>query len=231
MADFNKIKAENDINEIIVYLVINYRGQLINLLKSSGVQVLDSIDDRALITAIYSSIGDNAKFKASLQNFITSLASGSKKTYAGLTINEFVKNGANISAGFTGKLYKNYDAADDGEHDNTDAADPATDANGNLVKGDFANTAAGSFLNTLFTKENINKYIDTGLTLVKNKQALKANQQTIDMAALQVQAQKDAAAAAAAPTKKNNWVIPVVIGSFILAALVVTVIIIKKSKK
>lgn len=211
---------ENHIREIIVYLVANNRFAVLSLLKRHGIVVQAPGTDKQVVSAVYDGIGNSEAFRHGFKNLIPVNAGGisNKKS-----IDDFIKCGAIIKSGFANAVEDGPEGWERVETENTDEKSQSGTSS-------FGNTQVGSFLNTLFTKENINKYIDTGIALAKNKQAIKANQQQIDIAAMQLEQQKLGNAAAAATPAKNNWVLPVIIGSIILVGVIVTVIIVKNKK-
>jgi len=214
---------ENHIRQMIVYLVANERYRVLNLLNQYGVTVMAPGDNRQIVTAIYEGIGSNTGFRNALKTLMVTTAGGN--TGVKKSINEFVKGGASIKSGFSnldGETPNGWEPVDEN-------LDPATPANSG-TKSSFGDSQVGGFLNTLFSKENINKYIDTGITLAKNKQVIKANQQQIDAAAMELERQRVANLGNTPVAAKNNWVVPVVIVSVILVGIIVTVIIVKNKK-
>lgn len=211
---------EDHIRDLIVYLVANHRYMVLSLLNSNGVTIKAPGENKQIIEAVYEGIGNNNRFREALKTTMVNLAVPSRFKNK-KTIDDFVKSGANIKGGFAGFI------EDNGMHEDADQSGNDAGAQGN--KSSFENTQVGGFFNTLFSKENINKYIDTGITLAKNKQAIKANQQNIDIAAMQLEQQRLATQNTPVQSK-NNWVLPVVIGSVVLVGIIVTVFIIKSKK-
>lgn len=215
---------EKHIRELIVYLVANQRYMVLYLLNDNSITIKQPRQDKQIVEAVYEGIGNSNRFRQALKSLMVNLATGgNSKTKK--TIDDFVRSGANIQGGFAGFV------KDGGHTENADNENQSgNDAAAQEGKSSFENTQVGGFLSTLFTKENINKYIDTGITLAKNKQAIKANQQNIDMAAMQLEQQRLATQNTTPKQSKNNWVLPVVIGSVILIGIIVAVVIIKNKK-
>lgn len=214
---------EKHIRELIVYLVANQRYMILYLLNDNSIIIKQPRQDKQIVEAVYEGIGKSNRFRQALKSLMVNLATGGNSTTK-KTIDDFVRSGAVIQGGFVGVV-------NDGGH--TENAGNENQVGDNVAtqesKSSFQNTQVGGFLSTLFTKENINKYIDTGITLAKNKQAIKANQQNIDIAAMQLEQQK-LGTPQPVEQRKNNWVLPVVVGSVILIGIIVTVVIVKNKK-
>ena len=229
-------EPDNHIREMIVYLIKNKKAQVINLLMANGIISVVPTDDIELLWAVYSGIGNSESFCQGLKSLMTEVAMNNLGIQPDMNLTDFVKDGLATTQGFTNyvnwtgqpvakKGFSNYvgiDPDDIPAEENTQAAAAAE-----TEKSEFAKSNVGAFLNSLFSPDNINKYIDTGITLVKNKQVLKANQQQLDLAALELQKNKPADGTT---TDKNTWVVPVVIGSLVLVGVIITIVVIKSKK-
>lgn len=232
-----------DINEfqghmrgMIAYLVNNNRSDLIKLLRDNGV-VMNNPTNRQLITAIFVGIRKSKPFREGLKKLMSDVATsklGMKETRANSftgsitpeNIADFVKGGAMPKSGF-----KNYGIEDEDSMGHSDASvsdqvvhddvvtpvTPVASSSSGSTKKAFSDTAFGSFFNNLFSKENVNKAVSTGIDVLGQKLTANANQAQLD-AATRLQVAKTEAEVAAQNNKQTTpaWVVPVIIGGTLL---------------
>lgn len=243
----NTQQMQDHIRSFIVYLVMNNRQQLLSILKNNGIILNNPPTDSDIISAIYDNISKNKKLKNDLSILMTNVAAQQLKPAGGqkVTITDFVKGGAVMATGFSNATGDEAPPAG-GAGANVGSGlsnDPYQTLSGVTVygtkpsnSGGFANTAVGGFLSNLFSKDNVNKYINTGLTLVQQNAANKAAAaQQAQLAQLQLSQQQAAgygylpiSNAGAAASGSNKWVLPVVIGVVVIGIIVTAVVLSNK---
>jgi hypothetical protein len=119
-----------------------------------------------------------------------------------------------------------------GESNSSTAPANIGSATSSGTKKAFSDTAFGSFLNNLLSKENVNKAVGTGIDVLGQKLTANANQQQLD-AAIRLQAAKaeEEAAKLRNNQEKSKWVMPLVIGSVIVVAGIVIAVMVNRKKK
>jgi hypothetical protein len=60
--------------QLIYYAIVYHKGQLINLLKSKGIQVPENVDTRSLHFIVLKAMADSGSFKNDFQNLLASIA-------------------------------------------------------------------------------------------------------------------------------------------------------------
>ncbi len=268
----------------IAYLVINHKAELVSILRNSGVNITESVSDKALLTAIYTAIRLSKPFRVSLQQLMTNVAARelniSGDVAAPNSVDMFVK-GEKGTASFsnyegdpTDPNSSNYDPTYDPNHDyGTNYApenywgnvgDDATDQSGlsssaspvaggsgggstypgyigvgsisgsgssGTTKKSFGDTALGGFLGSLFSKQNINKAVGTGIDLIGQKIAAKTTKEQLDAATALEVAKTQAYIQAQQNVKQSSkYILPVFIGSAIVVLGVVAIVVWHKKK-
>lgn len=228
MPDTNELQGH--MRGLIAYAVLNNRKDLIAILRSNGANIQNPTD-RELITAVFVALRKSKSFRNDLKNLLSGISASQlgmnstapKSDFTGSinpdSISDFVKGGTNPKSGFSGFV----SAADLNEMaaSSQPSATPSQvspiSATPSTSKKPFADTTFGSFLNNLFSKENVDKAVGTGLDMLNSKMAANANQQQLD-AATKLQVAKTEAEIAAQRNKSTTpaWLIPVIIGSAVL---------------
>jgi len=240
LPDINQF--QDHIRFFIAYLVVNHRPELLKLLKDNGV-VINNPTDKELVTAIFVCIRKSKTFRAGLQSLMTRVASTELqlKDLSGKTVEELFGNDKN-KTGFSNAIGDPGAGAAAGSISPMGSGllnDPYKTMQNVTVKTTiptakkpFAQTAVGGFLGTLFSKENVNKAVGTGIDLLGQKLSSKANQDQIN-SAQQLEVARTLALAQQQQTTKQTakWVVPVaIIAGLAVIAIVVGVIVSHKKK-
>lgn len=185
--------------DYIFYLSVNNPDSLNYILRKNGV-VLTSPTAKELFTATYRAMLDSERFKADLKNLMAEHAAQSLDIPdSGNMLNkdELFGNVVNTApAGDTSSLMKKI--VNTGTNSGTNSGNTyQTNNTATNTKKAFGDTAVGGFLSNLFTKENINKAVGTGLDIVNQKLVNKGNEQ-VSNAAIEVERLKAQQAAAQA---------------------------------
>ena len=207
----NQTKKINDMRDFIVYLVQNQRPQLLQALQASGVS-LNNPDNNELLTVIFTQISLNDAFKNNLKQLILQQVGGTSRAE---NVNDFfkVKNTEK-------KLFANFYDPDNDEDYQDDDEDQSE------------KTKAGQVISNVFSKENLNKYIDAGLAALKDSSTRKQVEQNIKIAELQLrQKALNSPGTPPAPVKKtNSWVLPVIIGVGVIGVIITVIVVVARKK-
>lgn len=213
-------QVNDNMRDFIVYLILNYRDQVLKLLGSNGMVMTSSDNNSDILNAVYEGLGKNEKFAKGLRDLMTSVAAyelKKKSAYSGYLGEEESGAAEGNGGGGTGA--------------NTGTGNTGGNTGSGVKKG-FGNTAVGGFLGNLFSKDNVNKYIDTGIGLLQSQAQQKNNQQQIDMAQLQLQQAQglNYVGGGATPPTSNKWVLPVVVGVLVVGAIITIVLVTRRKK-
>lgn len=213
--------------DYIFYLSVNNPDSLNYILRKNGV-ILTSPTSKELFTATYRAMLDSERFKADLRNLMTENAAES------LDITE-PGNMLNTNELFGNVVNGGGDSESGGGGGIGSGTTSAIKNSSSKTKKAFGETAVGGFLGNLFTKDNINKAVGTGLDIVNQKLVNKGNEQ-VSNAAIEVERLKaqQAAAQAMASGSFGNTNVKISTGAIIgisLGVIGLTVLIIYLVKK
>lgn len=207
--NFDNQQAENLVTESIAEIVVNNRKGVVKILRKNGIDVSEEIDDKELLTAIYTALSASTAFAVDLKKLLYSEAKESYENTEdyenlagvyidpklGTAISNRAKAGAN-----TGKPKK---------------------------QGAF-----GNFLKGVFTPETVGALVNTGVNAVSKKLTAKEDAAMLDRAiALKVNETEASIAKQGLTEKKNKWIVPAIVVGGLVVVATVAIIIYRKRKK
>ncbi len=183
MDNNTNIQADH-MREFIVFLVARRKADLINTLNRSGIYTVNPTPQQ-LVATTYNSITTNGAFKDNLANLMTNVAvtelNNTGNAGSGTSNNSQNPTVATSAAPINQFISGATGTTNNAGTNNSNASFSNEDGAGDTGSG-FSSTGVGSFLDTLLSKDNINKYINTGLNVINQKANQKTTQEQIDLA-------------------------------------------------
>jgi hypothetical protein len=202
----NKQKA---VEELIAYTLIDNKPELIAILRKNGVSIGDDASDEKVLIAVLKGNSVSKSFKSDLTQLLSKQAMQNADRFVSFTGEEnfFNVDGDRATQDVLGTVSST--------RTSTSSTSSGTKSGGKTKAGTLLAGVGGFIKNNVFTSDNINQFISTGLTAVSNKSQSKA-----DAAAAQVEAlkaQRLQLEQSLSPKKSTNTLTYVLIGVGVLA--------------
>ncbi len=216
MADISNEQLDQYINAYIGYLSIHEKNNMVRLLHRNGVAISNNATNAQLLAAIYATLPKSPRFKNELITFMTRHA-GNEMGAANQNIDPIL----NFADPFDFTLGAEGDAL-------PLFLQPPTETTTTTAPVPFSQTGFGSLLGTIFSKDNINKYIGLGVSALQNKMNSNATSTIPNQVAY---TQGINSQNLPQQPSGNSWVMPVIIGVSVVAVIIIIIVAVKKSKK
>lgn len=159
------INAQEVARELISYAVVTDKNGLVKLLERNGIQMPNNPSDNEVTIAVITASSESSTFKNELANYLSNLAPKAAKDYASFAgdISDFGFTGIDDFLFTGGEDFYNLTAEE------REAKRKARITESNPKGKTKVGQALADFGGMLFSKENINKGIQLGLTVMNNK--------------------------------------------------------------
>ena len=230
----DKSQAADVITQAIVIMSTENVPELVGLLKNSGSFVTQQSTQEELLDAAFKALKNSSQFRKQLGSYLINVTTTDNGDYGNFADSDFsYPNGYQFrSAGFQTSSPSTFDTSfgtkPTPSYTTTTTLDTTTTKSG---------TKVGNLLRNIFTKENVDTLVKTGIGYGATKLQDSANktseQRAIDYQIATARAAESQAILQAqnTETKKNKWILPVGIGLGVILIGTIIFLVVKSSKK
>lgn len=228
----DKSQAADVITQAIVIMSTENVPELVGLLKNSGSFVTQQSTQEELLDAAFKALKNSSQFRKQLGSYLINVSTTDNGEYGNFADSDF----SNYTSGFLNTLDKgkttkfdtSFGTKPTSSYTTTTISDTTTTKSG---------TKVGNLLRNIFTKENVDTLVKTGIGYGATKLQDNANktseQRAIDYQIASARAAESQAILQAQNTeaKKNKWILPVGIGLGVILIGTIIFFVVKSSKK
>jgi hypothetical protein len=229
----DKSQAADVITQAIVIMSTENVPELVGLLKNSGSFVTQQSTQEELLDAAFKALKNSSQFRKQLGSYLINVTTTDNGDYGNFADSDF----SNYTSGFLNTLDRGKTSTFDTSfgtkptpsYTTTTTLDTTTTKSG---------TKVGNLLRNIFTKDNVDTLVKTGIGYGATKLQDNANK-TSEQRAIDYQIASARAAEAQAilqdkkesEAKKNKWILPVGIGLGVILIGTIIFLVVKSSKK
>lgn len=228
----DKNQAAETISQAIVIMSTENVPELVGLLKNSGSFVTQQSTQEELLDAAFKALKNSSQFRKNLGSYLINVTTTDNGEYGNFADSDF----SNYTSGFLNTLDKGKTSTF-----NTSFGTPSTSSSittsGSSSSSTKSGTKVGNLLRNIFTKENVDTLVKTGIgygaTKLQDSANRSSEQRAIDYQIATARASESQALLQAQNTesKKNKWILPVGIGLGVILIGTIIFFVVKKGKK
>jgi hypothetical protein len=228
----DKSQAADVITQAIVIMSTENVPELVGLLKNSGSFVTQQSTQEELLDAAFKALKNSSQFRKQLGSYLINVSTTDNGDYGNFADSDF----SNYTSGFLNTLDKGKTTKFDTSFGTKPTSSYTTSITSDTTTTK-SGTKVGNLLRNIFTKENVDTLVKTGIGYGATKLQDSANktseQRAIDYQIATARAAESQAILQAqnTETKKNKWILPVGIGLGVILIGTIIFFVVKSSKK
>jgi hypothetical protein len=229
----DKSQAADVITQAIVIMSTDNVPELVGLLKNSGSFVTQQSTQEELLDAAFKALKNSSQFRKQLGSYLINVTTTDNGDYGNFADSDF----SNYTSGFLNTLDKGKTSTF-----NTSFGTPSTSSSITTSSSSSSSTKSGTkvgnLLRNIFTKENVDTLVKTGIgygaTKLQDSANKSSEQRAIDYQIATARAAESQAILQdkkESEAKKNKWILPVGIGLGVILIGTIIFFVVKSSKK
>jgi hypothetical protein len=228
----DKSQAADVITQAIVIMSTENVPELVGLLKNSGSFVTQQSTQEELLDAAFKALKNSSQFRKQLGSYLINVSTTDNGDYGNFADSDF----SNYTSGFLNTLDKGKTTKFDTSFGTKPTSSYTTSITSDTTTTK-SGTKVGNLLRNIFTKDNVDTLVKTGIGYGATKLQDNANktseQRAIDYQIATARAAESQAILQAQNTeaKKNKWILPVSIGLGVILIGTIIFFVVKSSKK